>query len=129
MVCWPDDRLPMISLRYASLLLPFAILPSAGCSFVAVQGPPSAHRMLDEFDCTTGNGIPVVDGLVAIGIPAGAALAFGDDGMSGAGVAAAVGAGLPFAASAIYGLITTGNCRDARAELYARRAEAARVRP
>jgi hypothetical protein len=82
--------------------------------------------VLDDFDCTTGNGIPVVDGVVAIEIPAAVALAFGQQGVSGAGVAAAVGAAVPFAVSAIYGLMTTGSCRRARAELYARRAEAAR---
>ena len=96
---------------------------SAGCSFAFVDGPPTNHRKLPFFSCTTSNTLPIVD-LVIGGALAASSVGVIDGSGSGsnttATVAVAVGEAALFAASAIYGFNKTSACRDASAELLGR---------
>jgi len=112
---------------WAALL---AVLP-AGCSFAFVDGPPTTHKQLPYFECTSSNVLPTVDAVTAglFGISAVGALVSasqsssdsyssnssdkGDAVLFGA-LAAVVGA------SAIYGYQKSSTCREAKEQLMVR---------
>ena len=98
----------------------------SGCSYLFVTAPPENHERLNYFDCTQGNGLPVVDTVLG-GIYALATV--GE--LSGRGASQStsqtfetVGAPLVlaglFAASAVSGFGKTSDCRMARTKLMVR---------
>jgi len=93
---------------------------SMGCSFLFVRPPPSQHEDLAYFDCVSSDAAPAVDVVNALtdGVLAIAASVDNpntDDKESRPGVAVGVGiVGAVYAASAIYGFVTTSNCESAK---------------
>jgi len=98
----------------------------SGCSYLFVTAPPDNHERLNYFDCTQGNGLPVIDTVLG-GIYALASV--GE--LSGRGASQStsqtfesVGAPLVlaglFAASAVSGFGKTSDCRMARTKLMVR---------
>jgi hypothetical protein len=106
----------------------FLAAGSGACSYAFVDGPPTAHRQMNYFTCTTSNTLPTTDvvlgGLLAIdAITIGASAASRSDQnakISGAAVSAGMAA--LFAASAYSGYGKTSECREATSELQARMA-------
>jgi hypothetical protein len=118
------DWVTAISLRrVASALLLSTVL--SGCSFLFVDGPPSSHKQLPYFECTSGKGWPTVDlvygGLVGVeSIALFSAKSSLDSSSSSnltavAAVAAAEAA--LFISSAVYGYGKASDCREAKDEL------------
>lgn len=122
----------------AGVLAVSLVVPSAGCSFVFVDGPPKHHRELPAFDCSTSRVVPVLDtafaGFELVNFALAAAMSDQDwtdvykksapfsrhTGMAVYAVlAAAAGAG------AYVGWTRVGACRDAKQEL----AERTRLHP
>ncbi|HEX6765346.1 MAG TPA: hypothetical protein VF103_07705 [Polyangiaceae bacterium] len=109
----------------ATVALSFAC---GGCSFLFADAAPEHHEKMLYFDCTSTPGLEVADGSLALlnGLAGVSALsqteaeyqnANGKDAnRNAAATVSFVGAGL-FAGSAIYGIIVTENCSDAKAEL------------
>jgi hypothetical protein len=105
----------------ASALLVSALL--SGCSFAFVDGPPTVHKQLPYFECTSSNAWPTVD--LALGGIYGleSALSLSGSGPalnSGAASAVAVGMAALFIASAVSGYEKTSSCRDAKDNLMKR---------
>jgi hypothetical protein len=109
---------------WAALL---ALLPT-GCSFAFVDGPPTTHKQLPYFECTSSNVLPTVDAVLGViyGVAAVGTLADGATSSSSsysdnkgdailAGAAAAV-----LVASGIYGYQKTSSCREAKEKLMIR---------
>lgn len=103
-----------------------AALPLGGCSFVFVDSPPDHPERISsqsEVKCTTSKAAPVIDTLIAgyQGVRTAMAASASDADYSGAPISREAdvffGAGFLalFASSAIYGYVTTGNCKDAKA--------------
>jgi hypothetical protein len=89
-------------------------LPSQGCSFMFVDGPPDRHETLAYFDCTSSAGPEVADAIMAVTW----GLATAGTAESDSGGTAVVGAiAGTFAASAIYGIVKTQACNNAKDEL------------
>ena len=113
--------------RSALLAALLALLP-AGCSFAFVDGPPSTHKQLPYFECTSSNVLPTVDAVIggAYGIGAVAQLAssssssgtYSSNDRSDAILAG--GAAVLFVASAVYGYQKTNSCREAKEQLMLR---------
>jgi hypothetical protein len=120
------DWVTAISLRrVASALLLSTVL--SGCSFLFVDGPPSSHKQLPYFECSSGKGWPTVDlvygGLV--GIESIALFSASSDFSSSSSdvksmAAVAAGEAVLFIASAVYGYGKTSDCREAKDELMKR---------
>src|SRR5262245_34321011 len=118
---------------WAALL---ALLPT-GCSFAFVDGPPTTHRQLPYFECTSSNVLPTVDAVIGgiYGIAAVGALVqtssssspYSDNNKSDAILAGAAGAVL--VASAIYGYQKTSSCREAKEQLMVRLGSQPRFAP
>jgi hypothetical protein len=113
-------------------------LGSGGCSFLFADGPPARHEKMLYFDCTSTPGLEVADGVFALGsaLTGVAALSQSEsefeeqnDGGNRDTVAATnfVVAGV-FVSSAIYGIVVTENCSDAKADLRQRIIERERQR-
>jgi hypothetical protein len=108
-----------------TLCLAAASLGAGGCSFIFVDGPPTQHKKMPYFDCTSSNALPVVDVVIAAaeGLAAASDLASRDqyDSSSATTMAATqLGVAALFAASGISGFSKTGACREAKDELTAR---------
>ena len=104
----------------------------SGCSFAFVKGPPSGHESLQDFSCTEGRTVPVLDatwaGLGAVVLVA----ALAEDPNSGSGdaiksISTIVGGGslALWGLSALVGVDRVDRCRAAKAELARRSQEAA----
>lgn len=94
---------------------------SAGCSFLFVDGPPAQHRKMVYFECSSGKGWPIVDGVLGVGLAIDAAATLTSE--NAANRADAVIAGVEaaaFLASAAYGASKASACREAKDELMAR---------
>ena len=103
-----------------------AAVPLAGCSFIFVDAPPSRAPRTErissesELSCTTSKAAPIIDTIIAglQGVRAGVAAAADDsayDGLPisrGADITLGVGFMALFAASAGYGYVMTGKCKD-----------------
>jgi hypothetical protein len=109
------------------LLCAATLLNTAGCSFTFIDGVPDNWREVRYFDCTSTPGLAVADGVIMLsnGVAGVSALTMGKDEYSrkndGANrnVVAGVSLGLAAvsAASGIYGIIMSENCRHAKEEL------------
>jgi hypothetical protein len=99
-------------------------LASEGCSFLFADGPPDRHQTMLYFDCTSTAGLEVADGMFALGTTLAGVGTLGmsekefEDQNNGGNrnTTAAVDfvvAGV-FAGSAIYGIIVTESCSDAK---------------
>lgn len=106
--------------------LSIAALPLSGCSFLFVDGPPDHPERVSrqsELRCTTSKAAPIIDTVIAgyQVIRTGAAVAASDSTYDGAPISrgADIGLGLGFmalfGASAAYGYVVTGDCKDAKA--------------
>ena len=96
-----------------------------GCSFLFVSPPPKGAGEFASFEpvkCTTSKAAPVVDTVIA-GLEAvrtGIALAASDSDYNGVPISRGTDIGLGlglfalYGASAAYGYVVTGNCKDAR---------------
>ena len=117
-------RTPLRALTHLTLGSVLVAVWGGGCSFAFVDGPPTMHRQLPYFECTSGNGLPTVDLVLGAltGIEAAALFESGSSYSTGSNTEAAVAAGEAalFAASAIYGYGKTSSCREAKAELMQR---------
>jgi hypothetical protein len=119
-------RTPFRAVAPLALCTVLLSVSGSGCSFVFVDGPPTMHKQLPYFECTSSNALPTVDLVLGavIGIGAGAELAAssGSTYSSGnnTGAAVAIGEAALFAASAIYGYQKTSSCREAKADLMLR---------
>ena len=113
-------------------------LVSSGCSFLFADAPPARHETMLYFDCTSTPGLEVADGVFGLTTAhAGVTTLsqseeeYEDDNPDGdRNTAAAVNfvlAGV-FAGSAIYGIVVTENCSDAKADLRQRIMERERQR-
>jgi hypothetical protein len=100
--------------RWVGLLV--AALFSQGCSFAFVDGPPDRHEKMIYFDCTSTLGPAVVDITYAATSAAIAAGSAQEDNSGDAAAVYAVTAGI-FGASAIYGIVKTQTCNQAKDEL------------
>jgi hypothetical protein len=109
--------LPLFLPFFLPLFLPFL----AGCSLVFVDGPPSMHRSLGYFDCTSSQLAPVADLIIGGAEGLAAASTLSDEGYRGnsAGVAP-LGVAAAFVASGIYGYYKVSACKQAKAELMVR---------
>jgi len=120
---------------FSWLAVAASLLASQGCSFAFVDTVPDDYRQRPYFDCTSTIGLPVADGVFALGgaVSAGLTLAQSkeefEDENDGASRDLAAGVNIAFAAgmiaSGIYGIITTQECSEAKTELEARFAEQA----
>lgn len=101
-------------------------LPSAGCSFIFVETVPSnveQYRDDAPISCTSGRVAPILDSLGAVFEVVRTAIALGthpndyeDAPISrGADIGFGLGFTALFAASAVYGFSTTGECREVKA--------------
>jgi hypothetical protein len=112
------------------LLVLAVLLGSGGCSFAFVETVPDNPQSLPYFDCTSTLGLPVADGVFALGgaVSGGITMATSKEEFErendGASRDLAAGVNFGFAAamiaSGIYGIIKTSQCSDAKAELEAR---------
>jgi hypothetical protein len=102
-------------------------LACGGCSVLFADGPPGGHEKMIYFDCTSTAGLEVADGVLGglFALSGGAALSQSEaefeeqnDGGNRNAVATAnfVVAGA-LVGSAIYGIVVTENCKDAKADL------------
>jgi hypothetical protein len=95
-----------------------------GCSFAFVDGPPSMHKQLPYFECTSSRAWPTVDLVVGgiTGIEAVTILSADSSLYSDTRTEAAIAAGEAalFIASAIYGYDKASSCREAKDELMQR---------
>jgi hypothetical protein len=114
-------------------------LGSTGCSFLFADAAPKNHEKMLYFDCTSTPGLEVADGMFGLLMASAGAQTLGqsdaefeemNDGEGNRGATAAtflVTAGV-FAGSAIYGIVVTENCSDAKANLRQRIIERERKR-
>jgi hypothetical protein len=100
--------------RWVGVLV--AALFSQGCSFAFVDGPPDRHEKMLYFDCTSSLGPATID-ITYAASSAVIAAASAEEGDSGDAAAVyAVTAGI-FGASAIYGIVKTQTCNQAKDDL------------
>lgn len=118
--------------RQLGLVTPCFFL--ASCSFTYVQGPPDGHALMDDFECETHFGVPLVDlgvgaGLLIWGITVGETTSesFGQPVESSAtdNLVTGLVLGGPFLAGAGWGVRQVVRCRTARAALARRAGDAA----
>jgi hypothetical protein len=113
-------------------------LGCGGCSFLFADPAPPRHETLLYFDCTSTPGLEVADGVFGLSTALAGVTTlsqseteYEDDNPDGdRNTAAAVNfvlAGV-FAGSAIYGIVVTENCSDAKADLRQRIMERERQR-
>jgi hypothetical protein len=87
---------------------------SQGCSFLFVDGPPDRHEKLAYFDCTSSAGPEVVDityALIAGAVAAGTTTSDDEDGSARGANLLVAGV---FGASAVYGIVKTTECNNAK---------------
>jgi hypothetical protein len=125
--------------RFLGLLVAMGLpVACGGCSFLFADPAPSRHETMLYFDCTSTPGLEVADGvfglstaLTGVTTLSQSEAEYEEDNPDGdRNTAAAVSfvmAGV-FAGSAIYGIIVTENCSDAKAELRQRIMERERQR-
>jgi hypothetical protein len=110
------------SRRYRLIaLIVLAGWANAGCSFLFVDGPPEKHRKMPYFECTSGRGWPIVDGVIGASVGIGVAAQMGsadNQGRSEAVIGAAEAA--LFLASTVYGFTKSAECREAKEALMLR---------
>jgi hypothetical protein len=127
----------MSSLRIARVLCALVLLSTIGCSFVFVESPPSDVRKLppsEPVSCTTSKAAPLIDLAVAgfQAVRTGLAVSQKDSDYKDFPISrkADIGIGATmttaFAASMLYGFLTTSACTDAK-ELQAWRREEERL--
>ena len=109
-----------------------------GCSFLFADPPPTNHEKMVYFDCTSTPGLEVADGVMTLIIGAGAVDTIstpekkferendGGDRNTAAGIGFVTAAVL--AGSAVYGIVVTENCNDAKENLRQRIVERERRR-
>jgi hypothetical protein len=110
-----------------------AVLTSltSGCSFIFSSGPPAQHEQMPYFDCTSTFGLPVADGVFALGgaVAAGTTLSQSEaeyklknDNKGNRNAAAGINIAMAavFAASAIYGIVQANRCDTAKGQLRGR---------
>jgi hypothetical protein len=113
-------------------------LGSSGCSLLFADAPPKHHEKMLYFDCTSTPGLEVADGVFGVGSilqgvstlsTSEAKFERENDGgdRNGAAVAQFVVAGV-FVGSAIYGIVVTEGCSDAKEDLRQRIIERERRR-
>jgi hypothetical protein len=113
-------------------------LGSSGCSLLFADAPPRHHEKMVYFDCTSTPGLEVADGVLGVGSILGGVNTLStpearfereNDGgnRNGAAVAQFVVAGV-FVGSAIYGIVVTESCSDAKEDLRQRIIERERRR-
>ncbi len=114
-------------------------LGSTGCSFLFADAPPKNHEKMLYFDCTSTPGLEVADGMFGLLMASAGAQTVAqseeefkemNNGEGNRNTTAAtffVTAGV-FAGSAIYGIVVTENCSDAKANLRQRIIERERKR-
>jgi hypothetical protein len=88
---------------------------SQGCSFTFVDGPPDRHEKMLYFDCTSSLGPAVVD-ITYAATSAALTASNSERGTNDATTAYALTAGV-FGASAIYGIMRTQACNQAKDDL------------
>jgi len=109
----------------ATVALSFAC---GGCSFLFADAAPEHHEKMLYFDCTSTPGLEVADGSLALINALGGVTALsqteaeykdknGKDANRNAAATVSLAAAGIFAGSAIYGIIVTENCSDAKADL------------
>lgn len=124
-----------ISCSIAAIVLS---LGSSGCSLLFADAPPKHHEKMLYFDCTSTPGLEVADGVLGVGgilqgvntlsTPEAKFERENDGGdRNGAAVAQFVVAGV-FVGSAIYGIVVTESCSDAKEDLRQRIIERERRR-
>jgi hypothetical protein len=100
--------------------------PSAGCSFLFVNGPPTGHEQLPYFSCTQSNTMPVLDAIWAglNGLGAAVALSADESTLQDRNQTVAVGAAwlVVSGLSARTGFRRTNQCRAATMQLVQRQA-------
>jgi hypothetical protein len=103
---------------------------TSGCSFMFVNGAPSNHANLSDFDCVADHGAPAADvtGTVVTGILAAGLAAVDDDPSDPDGGEVGIGFPIAFGAlavlhlsSAVYGFANVRSCDDAKKQLAIRR--------
>jgi hypothetical protein len=113
-----------------------ALFPT-GCSFAFVDGPPTTHKQLPYFECTSSNVLPTVDavlggiyGIAAVGTLVDAASSSSSSYSDNKGDAILAGAAAAvLLASGIYGYQKTSSCREAKEQLMVRLGNGARFAP
>ena len=125
--------------RFSCPLAAIALsLGSSGCSLLFADAPPKHHEKMLYFDCTSTPGLEVADGVLGVGgilqgvntlsTPEARFERENDGGdRNGAAVAQFVVAGV-FVGSAIYGIVVTEGCSDAKEDLRQRIIERERRR-
>ena len=104
---------------------------ASGCSFIFTDGPPSYHRQLPYFDCSSSYAPPVLDTIWAVASGLGAVAAVADDNSnsefgspSDSERSFAIAANLAwltlFGTSSYYGYTRVQECKDAKTELIVR---------
>jgi hypothetical protein len=112
--------MPVHERRTLRVLIALGSASVAGCSVLAVAGPPANAASYDYVHCTRSEAAPVVDLLAAAGSGiSGAALAANGKNAAPAAIFGVIA--LAYGASAGYGLITVARCADAQHEAAARR--------
>ncbi|HVR20825.1 MAG TPA: hypothetical protein VMS65_14040 [Polyangiaceae bacterium] len=116
-------------------------LASSGCSFLFADGPPDRHEKMIYFDCTSTPGLEVADGVLGASFALNGISALGqsesefeeknDGGNRNAFAATNLVLTGVFVGSAIYGIVMTENCKDAKEDLRRRviERETKRARP
>jgi hypothetical protein len=99
-------------------------LAGGGCSFIFVDGPPTQHKKMPYFDCTSSNVLPVIDtvlaGVYGIGAAGEIASSAQSNTSSSTEPLIALGVATVFAASAVTGYSKTSSCREAKSDLLER---------
>jgi hypothetical protein len=114
-------------------------LGSGGCSFLFADPPPQNHQKMLYFDCTSTPGLEVADGMFGLLMASAGAQTLGQsdeefkemndgEGNRKATATTFFVTTAVFAGSAIYGIVVTENCSDAKANLRQRIIERERQR-
>jgi hypothetical protein len=114
-----------------AVLITLVVWANAGCSFTFVDGPPAQHQTMPYFECSSGRGWPIVDGIIGASVAIGAASDLERAGTDGGRADAVIGAAEAalFLASAAYGLSKTSACREAKEALLLRLQDRERADP
>jgi len=111
------------SRRYRLIgLIVLAGWANAGCSFMFVDGPPDKHRKMPYFECTSGRGWPIVDGVIggSIGLGVAAQMGGGENNQDRAQAVIGAAEAALFLASTVYGFTKSAECREAKEALMLR---------
>jgi len=108
----------------AMLALALVCMCDAGCSALAVAGPPPNAATYDYVHCTSSRFLPVLDTVAAIGSAVPVAI-FAPRRNSGPSAAVFGVIAVAYGASADYGFVATARCADAQDEAESRRRQRA----